>query len=160
MLVAFPIDRRALAEHPALGLTEARVRGALASLEAVGFIERIEPEPGRRYQRTTEGLHRRPVLFKFGAEFGEVFSRANARARKVQEGRERRRAPEVATRRVRPPVKLPEHPRTVLAHNQRSGEAVLLMGEQPTERPGTESRLEAALALWHEALTEKGALPL
>jgi hypothetical protein len=32
----FPIDRRALADHPELGLTEARVRGALRVLEGIG----------------------------------------------------------------------------------------------------------------------------
>src|SRR4051812_29545830 len=33
LLTAFPIDRRELAEHPDLGLTEARVRGAIRTLE-------------------------------------------------------------------------------------------------------------------------------
>ena len=37
---AFPIDRRELAEHAALGLTEARVRGAIRTLEEVGFLDR------------------------------------------------------------------------------------------------------------------------
>src|SRR5215204_6179430 len=60
---AFQIDRRALCGHRDLGLTEARVRGAIAALEAVGYLERIVPEPGRRYQRTPEGLHRQPLVF-------------------------------------------------------------------------------------------------
>src|SRR5436309_915000 len=33
LLSAFPIDRRELADHAALGLTEARVRGAIRTLE-------------------------------------------------------------------------------------------------------------------------------
>src|SRR3954452_14695542 len=33
LLTAFPIDRRELAEHTALGLTEGRVRGAIWTLE-------------------------------------------------------------------------------------------------------------------------------
>src|SRR5215207_9307284 len=33
LLTAFPIDRRELADHAALGLTEARVRGAIRVLE-------------------------------------------------------------------------------------------------------------------------------
>src|SRR3954451_16765656 len=37
LLAAFPIDRRELADHAALGLTEARVRGAIRTLEEVGF---------------------------------------------------------------------------------------------------------------------------
>src|SRR5215211_7126048 len=40
LLIAFPIDRRELAEHAALGLTEARVRGAIRALEEVGFLDR------------------------------------------------------------------------------------------------------------------------
>ena len=34
---SFPIDRRALADRPDLGLTEKRVRNAIRTLEAVGF---------------------------------------------------------------------------------------------------------------------------
>lgn len=41
----FPIDRRALADHEILGLTEGRIRGALRVLCEVGFLDR-EPEPG------------------------------------------------------------------------------------------------------------------
>ncbi len=52
LLCAIPVDRRALAEHEALGLTEARVRGALAVLVEVGFLARYEPEAGKKYQRT------------------------------------------------------------------------------------------------------------
>src|SRR3954468_22681716 len=40
LLAAFPIDRRELADHAALGLTEARVRGAIRALEEVGFLDR------------------------------------------------------------------------------------------------------------------------
>src|SRR5215207_4642181 len=40
LLSAFPIDRRELADHAALGLTEARVRGAIKTLEEVGFLDR------------------------------------------------------------------------------------------------------------------------
>jgi len=40
LLTAFPIDRRVLADHAALGLTEARVRGAIRVLEEVGFLDR------------------------------------------------------------------------------------------------------------------------
>ena len=61
---SFPLDRRVLAAHPALGLSEARVRGALAALVALGFLEAEEAAPGRRYQRTVEGLHRRAVLYR------------------------------------------------------------------------------------------------
>src|SRR3954447_1336172 len=40
LLTAFPIDRRELANHAALGLTEGRVRGAIRTLELVGFLDR------------------------------------------------------------------------------------------------------------------------
>src|SRR3954469_23202895 len=40
LLAAFPIDRRELAEHAALGLTEAQVRGATKTLEEAGFLDR------------------------------------------------------------------------------------------------------------------------
>ena len=52
LLTAFPIDRRELAEHAALGLTEARVRGAIRTLEEVGFLDRAviaqKKRPGGR----------------------------------------------------------------------------------------------------------------
>src|SRR3954465_144148 len=38
LLSAFPIDRRELANHAALGLTEGRVRGAIRPLEGAGFL--------------------------------------------------------------------------------------------------------------------------
>src|SRR3954454_13407207 len=52
---AFPIDRAALDNRPVLGLTEAKVRGAVRTLERVGFLDRIEPDRGSCYQRTNEG---------------------------------------------------------------------------------------------------------
>jgi hypothetical protein len=80
LLCAIPVDRRALAEHEALGLTEARVRGALAVLVEVGFLARYEPDPGKRYQRTEGGLQRRAILHRFGEEYAVAFTAANARA--------------------------------------------------------------------------------
>jgi hypothetical protein len=80
-----------LCGHHDLPLTEARVRGAIAALEEVGFLARIVPEPGRRYQRTPEGLHRQPLAFHFGAEFEALFAAANKRPRRspraAQDGR-------------------------------------------------------------------------
>jgi hypothetical protein len=80
LLCAIPVDRRALAEHQALGLTEARVRGALAALVEVGFLARYEPEAGKRYQRTQGGLQRRAILHRFGEGYAVAFTAANARA--------------------------------------------------------------------------------
>src|SRR3954451_7820358 len=62
---AFPVDRRALANRPDLGLTEAKVRGATPTLEKLVFRDRTDPDGESRYQRTGEGdLHRRPVPFR------------------------------------------------------------------------------------------------
>src|SRR5829696_1955013 len=87
----FPIDRRALCGHRDLPLTEARIRGAITALEEVGYLARIVPEPGRRYQRTADGLHRQPLAFHFGAEFEALFTTANKRpgrgSRAAQDGR-------------------------------------------------------------------------
>jgi hypothetical protein len=82
------LDRRALAPIEALGLTEARVRGAIRALERVGFIERM-PASGRTHQRTPDGLHRKPVTFTVGADYRDAFSRANKRAAAARDGRSR-----------------------------------------------------------------------
>ena len=75
----FMLDRRALAPVEALGLTEARVRGAIRALEAAGYLERM-PVSGRTHQRTPDGLHRKPIAFVFGADYRDAFALANRRA--------------------------------------------------------------------------------
>src|SRR3712207_4212458 len=85
---AFMLDRRALAPVEALGLTEARVRGAIRALERVGFLERM-PASGRTHQRTAEGLHRKPVAFTFGADYRDAFDKANKRAQAARDKRSR-----------------------------------------------------------------------
>src|SRR3954469_3579853 len=84
LLAAFPIDRRELAEHPALGLTEARVRGAIRTLEEVEFLDRAITS-GSTHKPTPDGLHRKPVLFMFGGDYGPLFSAANRRAAAARE---------------------------------------------------------------------------
>src|SRR3954447_7149520 len=86
LLSAFPIDRRELANHVALGLTEARVRGAIRTLEEVGFLDRAVAS-GSTHKPTPDGLHRKPVLFTFGADYGPLFSAANRRAAAARERR-------------------------------------------------------------------------
>src|SRR3954463_11533241 len=81
---AFPIDRRELAEHAVLGLTEARVRGAIRTLEDVGFLARALAS-GSTHRPTPDGLHRKPVLFMFGSEYGPLFNAANRRAEAARE---------------------------------------------------------------------------
>jgi hypothetical protein len=99
LLTAFPIDRRELADHAALGLTEARVRGAIRTLEEVGFLDRAV-RSGSTHQPTPDGLHRRPVLYLFGSDYGSLFSAANKRAAAAREQRSgSRHGPGLATSR-------------------------------------------------------------
>src|SRR4051812_6946399 len=86
LLTAFPVDRRELADHAALGLTEARVRGAIRALEEVGFLDRAVAS-GSTHRPTPDGLHRKPVLFMFGGDYGPLFSAANRRAAAARERR-------------------------------------------------------------------------
>src|SRR3954452_19763818 len=99
LLTAFPIDRRELADHAALGLSESRVRGAIRALEEVGFLDRALAS-GSTYRPTPDGLHRKPVLFMFGSDYGPLFRAANRRVAAARERRSRRRpAPSPATAR-------------------------------------------------------------
>ena len=92
LLSAFPIDRRELADHAALGLTEARVRGAIKVLEEIGFLDRAV-RSGSTHQPTPDGLHRKPILFMFGADYGPLFGAANRRAAAARERRSGARRP-------------------------------------------------------------------
>jgi hypothetical protein len=110
----FPIDRRALAGREDLGLTEARVRGAIATLEAVGFLARFVTS-GSSYRPTEEGLRRKPIPFQFGSDYAPLFIAANARAaaaRGRREGARRPLTPENARgpslASVSPPLKSPK----------------------------------------------------
>lgn len=145
LLCAIPVDRRAIADRDDLGLTEARVRGALAVLVEVGFLARYEPDPGKRYQRTEGGLQRRAILHRFGEEYAVAFTAANARsqaargapapARKPAPPRpEAKRAPaaNVVAPRPMPPAELAQkHP---------TGGSRVIMGEERRA-----SALEAAI---------------
>jgi hypothetical protein len=80
----FPIDRRALAGHRELGLTEGRVRGAIRVLEEVGFLDRALSS-GSNYKPTEDGLHRKPIPFVFGSQYAPLFIAANRRAAAARE---------------------------------------------------------------------------
>src|SRR3954469_12844441 len=119
LLAAFPIDRRELANHDALGLTEARVRGAIRALEEVGFLNRAVAS-GSTHRATPDGLHRKPVLFMYGSEYGPLFSAANRRAAAARERRSgSRRVPGSAAVR-RPSTGLPAGRLTNSPKNKRS----------------------------------------
>jgi hypothetical protein len=164
---AFPIDRRALCGHRDLPLTEARIRGAIAVLEEIGFIEREEPEAGRRYQRKPEGLRRWPIAFRFGPDFQTLFTAANRRPRrgpgKAPDGHRPRLAPHAGDREQRPWAL--QRPLIKSPKSTSQAPAVLLMGEIVKGLPGKGldlkgafdqnqplSRLEAALQRLGEAL--------
>jgi hypothetical protein len=85
LLCGFMIDRRELADRPDLQLTEARVRGAIKALEAIGYLER-GLTTGSTHTATQEGLRRKPIAFVFGPEFAPLFRAANTRARRAKGG--------------------------------------------------------------------------
>src|SRR4051794_5249102 len=85
----FPIDRRALSSHRDLDLSEAKIRGAIKTLERAGFLERAAVGKGSRFRRKGTELHRKPVLFQFGGEFRELFAKVN---RHTKTGNPTRRA--------------------------------------------------------------------
>src|SRR3954471_21327304 len=146
LLAAFPIDRRELGGHAGLGLTEARVRGAIRTLEEVGFLDRAVAS-GSTHRPTPDGLHRKPVLFMFGRDYGPLFRMANKRAAAARERRSN------ALR--RPPLASPLRPSTDLLparplnspKNKRSEASKVIMGElKPSPIPTNPNpNLEAAL---------------
>jgi len=76
--------RRALCQAEALGLSEDRIRGALKTLEAIGFLDRVEQQ-GSRYKATEDGLHRKPIFFRFALDYRGLFEVANKAYRKAKE---------------------------------------------------------------------------
>jgi hypothetical protein len=76
---AFPLDRRALTEHPEIDLTERQIRSAIRVLEDVGYLDRALAS-GSRYKATEDGLRRKPILFVFGGIYAPAFLAANRRA--------------------------------------------------------------------------------
>src|SRR5215218_3013360 len=91
----FVVDRVALADRPDLGLSEARIRGAIKTLEAVGFLDRWQTS-GSAYRATEHGLRRKPVPFCFGSEYAPIFIAANRRSKTA-------RAADQPSRRTRVP---------------------------------------------------------
>jgi hypothetical protein len=88
----FHVDRRALAEHGELYLTEKQIRTALRTLEGIGFLDRVITS-GSRYKPTEDGLRRKPIRFQFSAEYAPLFIAANKRAATAHDGHsEKRRA--------------------------------------------------------------------
>ena len=129
----FPIDRRALADRQDLGLTEARVRGAIKALEEVGFLARAVTS-GSRYRATAQGLHRKPVPFQFGSDYAPLFIAANKRAGAARGGLSWADGPQTPASRSRPSMASPEaRPNSPKGKSQ--AESLLLMGENLTPLP-------------------------
>jgi hypothetical protein len=158
----FPIDRRALADHAGLDLTEARVRGAIRTLEAVGFLDRAIPAPGSRYAVTPDGLHRKPILYVFGAEYAPAFIAANARAAAARGRRSGERRPVPAENARRLSAAVSEAPALKSPKSRIQAEPLVLMGElrssQPPQSSAPDSPLEAALERWRRAAGWQGRL--
>jgi hypothetical protein len=163
LISAFPIDRRELADHAALGLTEARVRGAIKTLEEVGFLDRAV-RSGSTHQPTPDGLHRKPVLFMFGGDYGPLFSAANKRAVAARERRLGARRTGAAP--ANPPRPSTGSLRTWLLNSPKDKESEatkVLMGEitirapRSPEPPLQNSALDAALDRWKLAFEKARA---
>ncbi|WFT80292.1 hypothetical protein QA634_34870 [Methylobacterium sp. CB376] len=139
------VDRVALAGHRDLGLTEAHIRGALAVLEAIGFVERVEVA-GSAYHRTAVGSQRKPVQWRFGVEYLPAFSAANEREQRARGARSPAHRPPPAAA-IRPPAANVVTPRAILpsqvARIDSPALASLYSGEQvrPEPNPGREAAL-------------------
>src|SRR5215207_2958919 len=159
LLTVFPIDRRELADHAALGLTEARVRGAIRTLEEAGFLDRAVAS-GSTHQPTPDGLHRKPVLFMFGAGYGPLFSAANRRAAAARERRSGVRRTATPANPARPSTSI-RTARPLNSPKNKSSEAdKVIMGEirHPPSPPCLSPSLEAALDRWKKAAEGQGLL--
>src|SRR4051812_46941299 len=159
LLTAFPIDRRELADHAALGLTEARVRGAIRTLEEVGFLDRAVAW-GSTHQPTPDGLHRKPVLFMFGSDYGPLFGAANKRAAAARERRSRSRQGSGLVASRRPSTRLLAARFTNSPKSKSSEASKVIMGEIRTASadlpalPPPLPAFEAALNRFKKAFEE------
>jgi hypothetical protein len=157
---AFPLDRRALAGHPDLdGMSESRIRGAIRTLERVGFIDRAIPAPGSQYRLKGDELHRKPVLFQLGKEYGPEFVQANRRA---QAARERRKFKDPRMTSTTSALMGSASSNTTMMNSPKSrieAEAKVLMGDQSSRAPTSEPipQVEAALKRFEEAFRRRAA---
>jgi hypothetical protein len=159
---SFPIDRRALTDHPDLQLTEARVRGAIKTLEAVGFLERAIPAAGSAYKATADGLHRKPIMFVFGSDYAPAFIAANRRAAAARGAGSPARRPTSQNRGPRPSTTSAEARLVKSPKNKSEAESSVLMGEVraeigiPPSVSQLNANLEAALERLRRAIGTAG----
>lgn len=167
----FPVDRRALADRDDLGLTEARIRGALRVLEEIGFLNRGLPPAGSVHRMTAAGeLIRKPITFGFGTEFGPLFAAANARAERARlrrQGRAVQGNPAVPAARHPRPVRTAfptiSMPETSSPKDKERSGYVVLMGQlkgsargEAAGRPAISTALDAALSRLGAAMRWEG----
>jgi hypothetical protein len=146
----FVVDRMALANREDLGLSEARIRGAIKTLEAIGFLDRW-PTTGSAYRATEDGLRRKPVGFTFGSDYMPAFIAANKRAAAARGAHppERRAIPAEMSRRPSPavlearPLKSPER-KSEAERKVYLGE-IEKIGGIPPRASASDPNLEAAL---------------
>jgi hypothetical protein len=157
---SFPIDRRALTDHADLRLTEARVRGAIKTLEAVGFLDRALAS-GSSYKPTADGLRRKPILFVFGSDYAPAFIAANTRAAAAR-GRGSRDRRSIAETSRRPSMVTAEAPPLNSPKGKSEAESVVLMGQLrkpvgiPPQASAPDPQLEAALERLKRAIGKAG----
>jgi len=136
----FPVDRRALADHRELGLSEGQVRGAILTLERVGFLDRPIRPKGSGYRLKGHELHRKPILFVFGCDYRTAFASANQQSKAKRQNQ-------------RPKPLRPTPSPTSLPKDKNYIEEVVLMGEVKRTLPISKNpSLEAALAKLGKAI--------
>ncbi len=97
-------------------------RGSLATAVRV-------PPSGSRYKATAEGLHRKPILFVFGSEYGSAFVLANKRAQAARGGDRHARRPITPAASSRLSTALLEARRTNSPKSRIQAEPLVIMGE-------------------------------
>ena len=159
LLEGFIIDRRALADRDGLELTEARVRGAIRALEAVGFLDRALTT-GSTHKATEDGLRRKPIRFVFGSEYAPAFLAANKRARKAKGGDPRARRGPAPARAPRPSAPISEASRLNSPKHKSEAETLVNLGEIRKDiglpaKPSAPTALELALQRLSEGVFGK-----
>jgi hypothetical protein len=161
---SFHIDRRALADHGELHLTEAKVRGAIRVLEEIGFLDRSIGASRSKYQATEHGLHRKPILFVFGSEYAPLFIAANERAARARGGNSSGRRPLAPSSSQRPSVAIPEARLTNSPKSKSEAVPMVYLGDLRTGKKigippkafVPDPKLEAALENLKKAIGKAG----
>lgn len=159
LLEGFIIDRRALADRDGLELTEARVRGAIKTLEAVGFLDRALTI-GSTHKATEDGLRRKPIRFVFGSEYALAFLVANKRAKKAKGGDPHRRRAVTPIRTLRPSRPIVEASRLISPKHKSEADPMMNLGDIRKEiglptKPSAPNALELALQRLSEGVFGK-----